>query len=612
MYRRIVRWLFIFPLLFIFSTSRGQTDTLCTENIRKGYHVVGQSGSYFSWETGSSGQIINGQGTDSVTIEWNNIPGLYRLKVTETNDLGCSGDPQILDVLIVEPSIKIDGSPRCNYDDKTYSVYFFANGDDLKASSGVLIDNGSGYWQLSGVPAGINVRINLSISDCSTFIDITGPDCKCPEPPPSVSLTSDKSVVCKGEKVSFTAIPNNAGDSPGFIWILNGLVVQNGTSSQYTTSSIKSTDIISVELVSNLYCAKGQRASSNSLKIKVNEPMPVTVNITSTSNILCPGKSISFTAKAINAGSNPLYQWRVNGKTKGTNSPKFFSSWLKNNDVIECLVTSKNQCVSGSPALSNSIRVTSAPVAGYVSVQDNNLCKGEELLLNVKGNTGPVQWQSADTIPFFTSILGATNNYHQEKIYQKKFFRVITQFSACPDTSKWMEANLNPSPKADFTFSRNGTDVAFKDNSSDDAIYREWDFGDNSKKVFNVINPVHFYDSVGSYNVCLIVKNSYDCADTTCKDVDVVTSLLKIDANSNIKVYPNPVENKLMISASDINISPENAIIYDMIGREVYSKTLNIIGSDIFMMDVSDLPGGIYLLRIDSGKTFLIRRFVKK
>ncbi len=65
-------------------------------------------------------------------------------------------------------------------------------------------------------------------------------------------------------------------------------------------------------------------------------------------NTICAGTSVTFTATFTgNAGTNILYQWRVNGVNQGTpiSSNTFQTSNLQNGYVVNVLLTS--DCTSG-------------------------------------------------------------------------------------------------------------------------------------------------------------------------------------------------------------------------------------------------------------------------
>lgn len=108
----------------------------------------------------------------------------------------------------------------------------------------------------------------------------------------------------------------------------------------------------------------------------------VNISVTSGSNPSCSGVAVTFTATAVNGGSSPSYQWKVNGNNVGTNSATFTSSTLSSGDVVTCVMTSNAPGVLGSPATSNSISMTiTSSVTPTVSIAQvtgsNPGCSGQ-------------------------------------------------------------------------------------------------------------------------------------------------------------------------------------------------------------------------------------------
>lgn len=81
-----------------------------------------------------------------------------------------------------------------------------------------------------------------------------------------------------------------------------------------------------------------------------------------------------------------------------------------------------------------------------------------------------------------------------------------------------------------------------------------------------------------------------------------------IDKNNlvNVSLYPNPVANALNIS-SENNI--ENAVIYNILGKQVKSFTINKNEASI---DISNLNTGIYILKYLVNNTIGTQKFVKQ
>jgi hypothetical protein len=110
-------------------------------------------------------------------------------------------------------------------------------------------------------------------------------------------------------------------------------------------------------------CSMGSMTALNSSTCALSgtQSAAIEINISSGSNPTCEGASIFFTASAVNAGTNPTFQWHLNDLPVGINSDNFSSSEIQNTDVIKCVLTSSMSGITGSPATSNIITMTVLP-----------------------------------------------------------------------------------------------------------------------------------------------------------------------------------------------------------------------------------------------------------
>ena len=84
----------IWLILFSITTLRAQIiDTVCTGKGSSVYAVDHTPGSIYKWEV-SGGEIISGNGTHQIVVNWRKKPGLFPISVTEQNVMGCWGEPQ--------------------------------------------------------------------------------------------------------------------------------------------------------------------------------------------------------------------------------------------------------------------------------------------------------------------------------------------------------------------------------------------------------------------------------------------------------------------------------------------------------------------------------------
>jgi gliding motility-associated-like protein len=105
----------------------------------------------------------------------------------------------------------------------------------------------------------------------------------------------------------------------------------------------------------------------------------------------CPGVPITFTATAINAGSNPAYQWQINGQNQaGANSPQFTSSTLVNGDKITCVITTNIPCAVANLSIAevDFTGITPSQTTVTITTSANEpVCTGTKITFTANANT---------------------------------------------------------------------------------------------------------------------------------------------------------------------------------------------------------------------------------
>ena len=82
-------------------------------------------------------------------------------------------------------------------------------------------------------------------------------------------------------------------------------------------------------------------------------------------------------------------------------------------------------------------------------------------------------------------------------------------------------------------------------------------------------------------------------------------SLVDTSMDSEIALYPNPVNNKLFIKSQSKQITKVE--IYSLLGNIVQSET-----SNLDEIDVSNLSGGLYIIRVKFKEGYALRKFMKE
>ena len=179
--KQLLLALFITALLMISSVFiYGQTtinpDTVCANAVGEQYFVTNTPTSTYNWTiTGGGGALQTGQGTNSITVDWGGVTGLYpnAVEVIESNAAGCPGAPILLDVFVLLLSGNNVG-PFCVGDPTTALVGNPAGG--TWSGTGVAANAfqpsvGVGNYVLTYTMAGCNTTINVTVNNGP----VTGP-----------------------------------------------------------------------------------------------------------------------------------------------------------------------------------------------------------------------------------------------------------------------------------------------------------------------------------------------------------------------------------------------------------------------------------------------------
>ncbi|MCX6277796.1 MAG: hypothetical protein NT004_06845, partial [Bacteroidetes bacterium] len=128
-------------------------------------------------------------------------------------------------------------------------------------------------------------------------------------------------------------------------------------------------------------------------------------------NTICAGTSVAFTATPTNGGTTPAYQWKKNGiDISGATGTSYTSSTLTDGDAITCTLTSNATCATGNPATSNTVTMIvnpNLPVSVAIAASANPVCAGTSATFTATptngGTTPAYQWKKGGT-----NISGAT------------------------------------------------------------------------------------------------------------------------------------------------------------------------------------------------------------
>lgn len=160
--------------------------------------------------------------------------------------------------------------------------------------------------------------------------------------------------------------------------------------------------------------------------------------------------------------------------------------------------------------------------------------------------------------------------------------------------------NVSTQPTADYMFGGSNLMVEFTNNSTNATTYL-WDFGDGNTSTED--NPVHTYAIAGVYQVSLSASQ-LDCIDDIVQEVMVpLVGLVENNLVEDFKIYPNPSSDIAHLHFTIHDSQFTDIELFTVEGRKIrdLANGIMIPGTHDIRVDVSDLPAGIYYVRIQTG-----------
>ena len=196
------------------------------------------------------------------------------------------------------------------------------------------------------------------------------------------------------------------------------------------------------------------------------------------------------------AGSYDSYLWHPNSETSQTITTDVSGDYI-------VTVTDANNCTA-----SDTVTLTSHAVPTPDLGPDITICQGAEAIFNIGTYSNYLWHDGSSGINYVSSS--------EETIWVE-----VIDSNGCAN-SDTVSILFNPSPDSDFSYDPartylNTPTISFTHPPSINTSVN-WDFGDGVT-LQDVFYPIHTYDSVGQYDVSLIVLNDLGCVDTTIYQV---------------------------------------------------------------------------------------------
>lgn len=416
--------------------------------------------------------------------------------------------------------------------------------------------------------------------------------------PPTINITaSPGATVCAGDNVSFTSAITNGGTLPTYQWKRNNNNI--ATTSSIASNSFANGDVIKCVLTSNSLCASPPTATSNSITMVVNPTITPIINITANpSSSVCLGTSVTYTASLGGGGSNPAYQWKVNGSNVGSNSATCVISNLNDGDMVNVALTSNASCASPSTVVSNTLMASVWSAINASAGNDTTITQGNSVTLIATGGVS-YHWSTTETTQGISVSPGNTTTYTV----------TITNSHNCTASAD-VTVNVQPCSSI-YTLSSPSEIVPASGGNCSTYLTTDADcpWSVNNGGCMGWVtsnNP----SGIGSATVSFTVQPNTSSSPRNCYDTIAgkpfwiiqpagPSNIQELSAVKNISVFPNPNNGTFILKAELTCKQDVKVNLYNSLGQIVCTKKLSENSTIIqTSFDLSGSSKGIYYVQL--------------
>lgn len=428
---------------------------------------------------------------------------------------------------------------------------------------------------------------------------------------PGTIIGADAPCVGSTQIYSVASVPG----ASSYIWTLPP--GWSGTSATNTITVIPGSNNGTITIKSSNACGT---SNENSKTVTATPILTPAVSISHDAPaLLCSGTMVTFTANTTAAGSQPLYQWMLNGAAMGTNNDTFIYA-PADGDTIVCILTSNYPCLTNNNVSSNMIIMNVTETVSpslNIYVEENHVCSDETvtfLATPQHGGSAPsYQWQRNNLnvgtgginysyIPVDGDVITCVMNSNAVCAIPSSVLSNAVPMSVIQVTHPAISISANPGANVS-----NGQTVTFTANVTGEGPsgyqvrwYRNNVFmpqvtGLNWNAVAgtDIFHNAAIKAELTSFSSCAIPEDTFS---NVLKMSVGALSLTDRNVPENFVVYPNPTTDMILFDGLHRG---DMLVLRDVTGRDIQTRKIDKEGT--YKMDISNLAQGVYFFSFEDG-----------
>jgi hypothetical protein len=604
----------------------GPTSGLCGSVQTYSISPVAGATSY-TWTAPSGSSVISGQGTTSIQIQFNNGLNTGFVRVTADNPCGSSSVRRLAVTGGVVVSDDPDSLNACTGDQVSFTVAV-QNGTGLIyqwRKDGVNLTDGGAVSGATGGTLVINpvdatwaglydciVRRSCGLSDTSAValmqVDLGGS-----QPGP----ISGPGVACEGDQWDYSIAPVPGATS--YDWSGDaGVTVISGQGTETVRIEFGPTPLtgyeIYVQAVSNC-------GVSDTTQLWVRQKLS-TPNFTTAPTTVCDNTSgVVFEVGTVPGADSYTWTAPANATVSGGQGTSIanidFGPGFTSGQVC---VTATNACFT-TP--SRCINITSLPdFPGNIQGASYNVCNSQQVYsINTVANATSFNWSvpagatiasgqgtNSATVDFGPTYTGGNIEVQSVNTCGSSAARSRIAY---PFPTKPVEIFGDPAPCA------NSTGNIYSINPVAGASSYVWTVpsgstitsGGNTNSITVDFGSTAGNITASAVNACGTGFAKFFAVSFSCRNASAVSSVSEV----SLEVHPNPATENVKVVAIGLNEENVSVTITDLTGREVQNVSVARLDSgNQVVLDIRNVPAGIYLVKMEAASGVYQTRFVKE
>lgn len=167
---------------------------------------------------------------------------------------------------------------------------------------------------------------------------------------------------------------------------------------------------------------------------------------------------------------------------------------------------------------------------------------------------------------------------------------------------------VRPLPTVAFSIEHLGGQTYQFQNASTNADGYVWEFFDGTPATSTEVNPTVTYATPGTHTARLSALNN--CGASILEKTLTMSNTAEPSWAAGLRLFPNPTDGLLQVEISEVSKGETVFSLFDPAGHMLRSQSSAVRGEAPFLQvfDLSDLPAGVYALRVQIDSVAVTRR----